>query len=166
MAEGGKGRGWHGDPQGHADAGRKGGLIVSKDREHMARIGRKGGQASGASASTRARRTRTGGGLPNDNVAPVHVNRNQPGLSGTAGGYATPGVSQGSRAMANNTQRQSGGTGETSPGRQSGERDRYRGDTGNLDGDVGDVSGNPNELNPENAGDLDETGRRSGKMPH
>jgi general stress protein YciG len=39
------GRGWHGDPQGHADAGSKGGRSVSQNREHMASIGRKGGQA-------------------------------------------------------------------------------------------------------------------------
>ena len=38
------GRGWHGDPQGHAVAGSKGGRKVSQDREHMASIGRKGGQ--------------------------------------------------------------------------------------------------------------------------
>ena len=39
-----QGRGWHGDPAGHAAAGSKGGQKVSQDREHMARIGRKGGQ--------------------------------------------------------------------------------------------------------------------------
>jgi len=43
----GQGRGWHGDPAGHAAAGRKGGEEVSKDRQHMAEIGRKGGQQSG-----------------------------------------------------------------------------------------------------------------------
>lgn len=37
------GRGWHGDPQGHAMAGRKGGAKVASNREHMAEIGRKGG---------------------------------------------------------------------------------------------------------------------------
>ena len=42
---GNAGRGWHGDPEGHADAGRKGGQTVSRNREHMAAIGRKGGQA-------------------------------------------------------------------------------------------------------------------------
>jgi uncharacterized protein len=31
------------------EAGKKGGKKVSRDREHMARIGRKGGQASGRS---------------------------------------------------------------------------------------------------------------------
>jgi general stress protein YciG len=39
------GRGWHGDAEGHAEAGRKGGQTVAQDREHMAAIGRKGGQA-------------------------------------------------------------------------------------------------------------------------
>ena len=39
------GRGWHGDPDGHAEAGRKGGQKVSRNREHMAAIGRKGGEA-------------------------------------------------------------------------------------------------------------------------
>lgn len=29
------------------EAGRKGGEVVSRDREHMAKIGRKGGEASG-----------------------------------------------------------------------------------------------------------------------
>ncbi|HLV80848.1 MAG TPA: hypothetical protein VKT32_11230 [Chthonomonadaceae bacterium] len=41
----GQGRGWHGDPEGHAAAGRKGGQKVASDREHMAQIGRKGGEA-------------------------------------------------------------------------------------------------------------------------
>ena len=39
------GRGWHGDPEGHAAAGRKGGQKVASNREHMAAIGRKGGEA-------------------------------------------------------------------------------------------------------------------------
>jgi general stress protein YciG len=37
------GRGWHGDPERHAEAGRKGGAKVSQNREHMAEIGRRGG---------------------------------------------------------------------------------------------------------------------------
>ncbi len=37
------GRGWHGDPEGHAAAGRKGGRKVSENRDHMAEIGRRGG---------------------------------------------------------------------------------------------------------------------------
>lgn len=36
-------RGWHGDPQGHAEAGRKGGVKVASDRDHMSEIGRIGG---------------------------------------------------------------------------------------------------------------------------
>jgi general stress protein YciG len=42
---GGSGRGWHGDPEGHAAAGRKGGQKVARNREHMAEIGRRGGEA-------------------------------------------------------------------------------------------------------------------------
>ena len=41
----GHGRGWHGDPEGHAAAGRKGGQKVASNREHMAEIGRRGGEA-------------------------------------------------------------------------------------------------------------------------
>ena len=37
------GRGWHGNPDGHAAAGRKGGTTVSRNRDHMAEIGRRGG---------------------------------------------------------------------------------------------------------------------------
>ncbi len=37
------GRGWHGNSDGHAAAGRKGGSKVSMNREHMAEIGRRGG---------------------------------------------------------------------------------------------------------------------------
>lgn len=43
----GEGSGRHGDPEGHAEAGRKGGEAVSKDREHMAEIGREGDEARG-----------------------------------------------------------------------------------------------------------------------
>jgi general stress protein YciG len=39
-----RGRGWFGDPEGHAKAGQKGGLKIAEDRSHMAEIGRKGGQ--------------------------------------------------------------------------------------------------------------------------
>ena len=39
------GRGWHGDPQGHAEAGSAGGQKVAEDRTHMSRIGKKGGQS-------------------------------------------------------------------------------------------------------------------------
>jgi general stress protein YciG len=45
VSQGSGGRGWHGNPQGHAAAGSKGGQKVSQDKEHMASIGRKGGQS-------------------------------------------------------------------------------------------------------------------------
>lgn len=38
-----RGRGWFGNSEGHARAGRKGGRKVSVNRSHMAEIGRKGG---------------------------------------------------------------------------------------------------------------------------
>src|SRR5450432_265057 len=37
------GRGWHGNPEGHAEAARKGGRKVSQNRDHMAEIGKRGG---------------------------------------------------------------------------------------------------------------------------
>lgn len=43
-----RGKGWHGDSRGHADAGRKGGLATSRthDETFYSQIGRKGGKAS------------------------------------------------------------------------------------------------------------------------
>ena len=52
-----KGRGWHGDSKGHANAGRKGGKAQGKrnnpgnfanDREKAKRAGRKGGSVGGS----------------------------------------------------------------------------------------------------------------------
>lgn len=54
-------RGWHGDSQGHARAGRKGGEKVSQDREHMREIGRKGGQASGGNFANNRQRAQEAG---------------------------------------------------------------------------------------------------------
>lgn len=43
-----RGKGWHGDPEGHAKAGRKGGKATAEkfDEGHFARIGRKGGKTT------------------------------------------------------------------------------------------------------------------------
>jgi len=43
-----KGKGWHGDPEGHAKAGRKGGKATAEkfDEVYFARIGRKGGKTT------------------------------------------------------------------------------------------------------------------------
>jgi general stress protein YciG len=46
-------------PEEAREAGRKGGTSVSKDRLHMAQIGREGGQARGERASLRSRETET-----------------------------------------------------------------------------------------------------------
>lgn len=48
-------------PQEAREAGRLGGAAVSRDREHMAAIGRKGGEASGTSRSLRAKAQRENG---------------------------------------------------------------------------------------------------------
>jgi general stress protein YciG len=42
------------NPDQQREIARKGGLAVSSNREHMAAIGRKGGQASGVSRSQKA----------------------------------------------------------------------------------------------------------------
>jgi general stress protein YciG len=42
------------------EAGRKGGLAVSRDREHMAEIGRRGGEARGAARGRTAGQTNSG----------------------------------------------------------------------------------------------------------
>lgn len=46
----GQGRGWHGDSQGHAKAGRKGGKVsggnFKNDPQRASEAGRKGGQTS------------------------------------------------------------------------------------------------------------------------
>lgn len=54
-------KGWHGNPEGHAAAGRKGGTEVSKNREHMAEIGRKGGRSSGGNFARNPERAREAG---------------------------------------------------------------------------------------------------------
>lgn len=56
-----RGRGWHGNPEGHAEAGRKGGQSVSQNRDHMAAIGRRGGQSVSQNRSHMAEIGRKGG---------------------------------------------------------------------------------------------------------
>ena len=55
------GRGWHGDSDGHAAAGRKGGQKISRDREYMAQIGKKGGEAVSRNREHMAEIGRRGG---------------------------------------------------------------------------------------------------------
>ena len=55
------GRGWHGNSEGHAAAGKKGGETVAKDKEHMAEIGRKGGQSVSKDRNHMAEIGRRGG---------------------------------------------------------------------------------------------------------
>lgn len=58
-----EGRGWHGDPDGHAAAGRQGGETVSKERgpQFFSEIGKKGGEASGGKFKKGSERAREAG---------------------------------------------------------------------------------------------------------
>ena len=58
-----KGRGWHGDSDGHARAGRKGGQATarSRDRGFYEDIGRQGGRASSGSFAPGSERAREAG---------------------------------------------------------------------------------------------------------
>ncbi len=55
------GRGWHGDSEGHARAGRKGGTAISSNREHMAQIGSRGGKTVSSNKEHMARIGSKGG---------------------------------------------------------------------------------------------------------
>lgn len=44
----------HGNSHQHQTAGKKGGEAVSQNREHMREIGRKGGESSGGSGSSKS----------------------------------------------------------------------------------------------------------------
>lgn len=56
-------RGWHGDPKGHAQAGRKGGEATAKKygREFYEEIGQKGGEASPTKFKKGSQRAREAG---------------------------------------------------------------------------------------------------------
>lgn len=58
-----KGRGWHGDPEGHAKAGREGGEKVAEERgsEFFSEIGKKGGEASPGKFEKGSERAREAG---------------------------------------------------------------------------------------------------------
>ena len=58
-----KGRGWHGDPDGHASAGQRGGETTAKKygQEFYSEIGRKGGKASPGNFKNNPERAREAG---------------------------------------------------------------------------------------------------------
>ena len=61
------------------EAGRKGGKAVSGDRSHMARIGRRGGQARHARSQVKnANATTTGNTTPNNPPTPGTESANEP----------------------------------------------------------------------------------------
>jgi len=57
-----EGSGWHGDPEGHAEAGRKGGeATAQKGSEFYSEIGKKGGEASPGKFEEGSERAREAG---------------------------------------------------------------------------------------------------------
>lgn len=58
-----EGRGWHGDPEGHADAGREGGETTARKYgpEFYSEIGRKGGKKSPGNFKNNPQRAREAG---------------------------------------------------------------------------------------------------------
>ncbi len=58
-----KGRGWHGDAQGHKKAGQKGGQVTasSHGQDFYSSIGRKGGSVSGGNFAKNKERAREAG---------------------------------------------------------------------------------------------------------
>jgi general stress protein YciG len=88
-------------------AGRKGGVTVSRNREHMAAIGRRGGEARGAN---RAARLQGNGGNPSEQggaSAPRGSQRFQTdrevGLSSNAGGAGMNAAGQGTARQSGNS---------------------------------------------------------------
>ncbi|MDE2026154.1 MAG: general stress protein [Patescibacteria group bacterium] len=63
MANNKKGRGWHGDGDGHKKAGRKGGLATARThgQDFYSSIGRKGGSVSGGNFARNPQRAREAG---------------------------------------------------------------------------------------------------------
>ncbi len=87
------GRGWHGNPEGHAEAGRKGGQTVAQDREHMAKIGRRGGVAVSRDRQHMAQIGRKGGQARKEGENGAEAN----GDGGSSSGEASNGTN-GSKA--------------------------------------------------------------------
>lgn len=63
MANNKRGRGWHGDADGHKKAGRKGGLATARThgQDFYSSIGRKGGSVSGGNFARNPQRAREAG---------------------------------------------------------------------------------------------------------
>ncbi len=85
-----RGRGWHGNPEGHAEAGRKGGQTVSQNRAHMASIGRKGGQSVSQNRNHMAEIGRRGGQSRGTKPSTEESNASGRSAHGTTGRSRTP----------------------------------------------------------------------------
>ena len=86
-------------------AGRKGGVTVSRNREHMAAIGRRGGEARGANRAARLQANGGSGaeqGATSGNAQRFQSDR-EVGLSANSGGTAMNAGSQGTARQSGNS---------------------------------------------------------------
>jgi general stress protein YciG len=102
-------------------AGRKGGVTVSRNREHMAAIGRRGGEARGANRAARLQQN-------GDGTADASAASNQTGAQRFQGDREVGVGSNGAQNAGQGTARQSGNSlgGERSTGGASAERNVER----------------------------------------
>lgn len=87
-------------------AGRKGGMTVSRNREHMAAIGRRGGEARGANRAARQQNGASSARTPGQSAAtsPRFQGDREVGLSGSLTGQnATGGVGTGQSRSSGNS---------------------------------------------------------------
>ena len=88
-------------------AGRKGGVTVSRNREHMAAIGRRGGEARGANRAARMQQNASGGSMSTQQSsgqsAPRFGDREVGLTSGTNGAQMANGSAQASARQSGNS---------------------------------------------------------------
>jgi general stress protein YciG len=96
------------------EAGRKGGLAVSRDREHMAAIGRRGGEARGAARGRTVAPTNTAGSQGTQSTEGATQNSRMPAterevdVQGKGGVTANPQGAQGGNASVGGERRPNG----------------------------------------------------------
>ncbi len=115
------------------EAGRKGGVAVSRDRAHMAAIGREGGGARGAARRRRLEQQGAGGNGRGDREQAINVSRDADAATGAgnAGGNGGAATARGDNAGAN-AGANAGGVNAASGEERQGSAGAHR-DTGRSD---------------------------------
>ena len=97
------------------NAGKKGGEVVSRDRSHMAAIGREGGEARGRKARMRSINPQSSDSQNYvDREAGLPVTREVPGMAADAGATQNTGAAQNSGAQQSSLSEASGAEGSSS----------------------------------------------------